>query len=438
MTAGESDSTIGPNLTRRLLDLVPDAVFLYDTEGRYRYVNRAALEYLERPLEEVVGRTVEELFPAEAAATIRTHQEAALDSGQTQRQTYPLEMPSGETRWWEVDWVPVSEEQVGFPGIAGVARDITRLSEARRELRKERATTREILDNLDEVVWFSSSDKGEILYVNPVYEEMWGRDREHLYEDAGAWLEAIHPEDRTRVEAALPEQAEGGYEEEYRILCPDGELRWIRDRAYPVRNEDGEVVRVAGIAEDVTERRQLQEALEHQALHDHLTGLPNRTLFSDRLTHALQRADRAGEEAAVLYLDLNGFKVVNDSRGHAAGDRVLRMLADRLQGALRDGDTVARLGGDEFGVVLEGVSSRAGIEQAVSRIRAVFEAPFEVEESSFSLTGSIGVAHSGLDFDEPEELVRLADAAMYRAKRSSGTDVHIFEPEDDRTIHDHQ
>lgn len=433
MTAGESDPTVSPvapGLIRRLLDLVPDVVFLYDAEGRYRYANRAALEYLERPLGEVVGRTVEGLFPAAAAASIRAHHEAALASGQTQRHTYPLEMPSGETCWWEVDWVPVTEGQVGFAGVAGIARDITPLSDMRRKLRKERATTREILDNLDEVIWFSSSDKEEIVYVNPAYEKVWGRDRERLYENPRAWLEAVHPEDRLRVEAALPDQAEGGYEEEYRIVCPDGEMRWIRDRAYPVRDDD-EVVRVAGIAEDVTERRQLQEALEHRALHDQLTGLPNRTLFNDRLTHALQRAERGEELAAVLFLDLDGFKSVNDSRGHAAGDRVLQMVAGRLQRALRDGDTVARLGGDEFAVLLEGISSRAGIQQAVSRIRAVFEGPFEIEDTAFSLTVSLGVAHSGHDFDEPEDLVRLADVAMYRAKRRGGQGVHVLDSDHD-------
>lgn len=425
-----------PELIRRLLDLVPDVVFLKDADGRYRYANRAALEYLERTLEEVVGRTDEGVFPAAAAATIREHHEAVLASGETQRHTYSLPMPSGETREWEVDWVPVSEEEFGFPGVAGIARDIARLSEARRELREERATLWQITENIREVIWLTSPDKQEMLYINSAFEEVMGRSVRSIYENPTLWLETVHPDDRPRVEAALPEQSEGTYEEEYRIVRPDGELRWIRDRAYPVRDEEGEVVRVVGVASDITERKKYEAALEHQALHDQLTDLPNRTLFHDRLAHALERAERGAEEAAVLFLDLDGFKVVNDSLGHSAGDRVLRMVADRLVETLRDGDTVARIGGDEFAVVLEGISSRADIERAVSRVRGVFGAPFEVEDTAFSLTASVGIAHSGLDFAEAEELVRLADAAMYRAKESERTDYHIFDPEQDRKIID--
>lgn len=420
-----------PDLIRRLLDLVPDVVFLMDADGRYRYANRTALEHLDRPFEEVVGRTDEELFPAAAAATVRKHHEFALASGQTQRHTYPLEMPSGETHEWEVDLIPVSEEQLGFAGVAGIARDITRLRETRRELREERATLREIIEHIEEVIWCSTADKEEMLYLNSAIEEVWGRNREQMYAEPRSWLEAIHPEDRPRVEAALPEQAEGTYDEEYRILHPDGQLRWIQDRAYPIRNEDDEVIRVVGIARDITERKKFEEALEYQALHDSLTGLPNRTLFQDRLVHALGRVERGGEQAAVLYLDLNRFKAVNDSHGHSAGDRVLRMVADRLQETLREGDTVARIGGDEFALVLEGISSRSDIEQAVSRVRGCFEASFEVEDTAFPITACIGVAHTGLDFEGPGELIRLADAAMYRAKQSEGTNVHVLDAEED-------
>lgn len=415
------------DLIRQLLDLVPDVVFLMDAEGRYRYANHTALEHLGRPLEEVVGRTNAELFPAAAASTVRKHLEEALGSEQTRRYTYPLEMPSGETREWEVDLVPVSEEQLGFPGVAGIARDITRLRETRRELREERATLREIIEHIEEVIWCSTADKDEMLYLNSAIEEVWGRNRERMYEEPRSWLEAILPEDRPRVEAALPEQAEGTYDEEYRILHPDGQLRWIQDRAYPIRDEDGEVIRVVGIARDITERKKFEDALQYQVLHDQLTGLPNRTLFQDRLVHALERAERTGEQVAVLFLDLDGFKIVNDSRGHAAGDQVLRMVADRLQETLREGDTVARIGGDEFVLMLEGISSRADVERAISRVRGCFEAPFELEDASFSITSSIGVAHSGLDFEGPDELIRLADAAMYRAKRSDGTDVHVLD-----------
>lgn len=218
---------------------------------------------------------------------------------------------------------------------------------------------------------------------------------------------------------------------EYPYQTPD-EDRWFRVSVVPL---SGDARKGAVVSHtDITRQKKSEEALEHRALHDELTGLPNRTLFRSRVEHALERTDRAGTEVAVLFLDLDRFKSVNDSLGHAVGDDVLRAAATRLAGVLREEDTIARVGGDEFAILLEDLSAPSDIEPVTRRIGEAFTKPFHVHETEFSLGVSIGVAHSGGTFDDPDELMRLADAAMYRVKGGSSTNVHVFEPDADHQV----
>ena len=191
-------------------------------------------------------------------------------------------------------------------------------------------------------------------------------------------------------------------------------------------SDDPEVNGIVVTAHNVTERKALESQLTHQAFHDHLTGLANRALFTDRITHALARAHRSGEQIAVMFLDLDDFKTVNDSLGHAAGDELLVAVAARLKGCLRDGDTCARLGGDEFGVLLEGVRPPEQAAEVAARIAASFTLPFEFSGTELYAGVSIGVA-LGSSASEPSELLRNADVAMYRAKADPSRSVEVFE-----------
>lgn len=191
-----------------------------------------------------------------------------------------------------------------------------------------------------------------------------------------------------------------------------------RVSASPLTDASDRRVGTVVVVRDVRERK----ALEHRALHDPLTGLPNRRLFRDRLEHAYERAEREQSGVAVLYLDLDGLKAVNDSLGHSAGDQLLEKVAGRLEGVLRGADTAARIGGDEFAVLLEEVGSPADVAAAAERIRRAFRPPFELEATPLSMSVSIGAAHSDQDVAAPHELLDLADDAMYRAKRGGSTD----------------
>jgi diguanylate cyclase (GGDEF)-like protein len=205
-------------------------------------------------------------------------------------------------------------------------------------------------------------------------------------------------------------------EHEETVVTPTGEQRYYVRRACPVLDEEGRVVRVIGYGLDITDRKRAELRLAHLALHDALTGLPNRTLFLDRLQHALDRAGRTGRQVAVLFVDLDRFKGVNDALGHEAGDSLLQQVAQRLQSCVRSSDTLARLAGDEFTVLLEDVAGVHEAQAVAERIQAALQEPFLVAGQQLAVTASVGVALSGPETRQAEELLRRSDAAMYRAK----------------------
>ncbi|HYP22441.1 MAG TPA: EAL domain-containing protein, partial [Actinomycetota bacterium] len=205
-------------------------------------------------------------------------------------------------------------------------------------------------------------------------------------------------------------------------------LGLIEARGMVELDADGDVVKVAGTVQDVTDRKSLEDRIQHQAFHDSLTGLANRDLFVDRVGHALSRQGRVARPLAVLFLDLDDFKTVNDSLGHRAGDDLLVDVARRISGAIRPGDTVARLGGDELAILLEDLEGVDGAVFVADRLNELFDDPFLVDDSELSVHASIGIAYcSPGEGRSPDDLLRDADIAMYEAKRSGKATFQLFE-----------
>ncbi|WP_420126259.1 putative bifunctional diguanylate cyclase/phosphodiesterase [Longimicrobium sp.] len=252
------------------------------------------------------------------------------------------------------------------------------------------------------------------VYFSPRWKEIVGGE---MGTDPAAWFARIHPEDRQRVHAELTKPAEPSgnhFESEHRIRHTDGSWRWVLVRGVRVADRDGATVRMAGSQTDVSQRKQYEDQLLHDALHDTLTGLPNRGLFLDRLERALAYAQRHPEHHfAVIFLDLDRFKVVNDRIGHVASDQVLIALSRRLEACLRQGDSVARLGGDEFALLLHDVENPSAVAH---RIQHELARPFDAAGQQVLVTASLGIAVSSIGFSRPEDVLRDADAAMYRAK----------------------
>jgi diguanylate cyclase (GGDEF)-like protein/PAS domain S-box-containing protein len=258
------------------------------------------------------------------------------------------------------------------------------------------------------------------LFFSPRWKQMLGYAEAELGDAPGEWLGRVHADDRAALTQALDAHLTGAshhFEHEHRIQHRDGSYRWMLARGMAVRDAQGHALRVVGSQTDVTDRKEAEQRLQHDAMHDALTGLPNRVLFLDRLDQAIRRAKRAepAAAAAVLFLDLDRFKLVNDSLGHQVGDRLLIAVARRLESAVRPPDTVARLGGDEFTVLLDGVSDVHEAAAVAERVQHTLRIPFDIDDRELHVDASIGIALAEADAS-PDTVLRDADVAMYRAK----------------------
>jgi diguanylate cyclase (GGDEF)-like protein len=218
------------------------------------------------------------------------------------------------------------------------------------------------------------------------------------------------------------------YRHEIRFVGAPGTDIWVEAHARPLHDDAGRYIGLSGTLTDVSVRRELEERLVIQAFHDDLTGLANRALFKDRVEHALTRRAQGRRPVALLFLDLDRFKTVNDSLGHRVGDGLLIAIADRLRGVLRPEDTIARFGGDEFAILIDDVSIPQDVLALADRVSSVFDAPFPIDERELTIRSSIGVVLASAAHATADELLRDADVAMYRAKASGRGSYALFEP----------
>ncbi len=329
--------------------------------------------------------------------------------------------------------------------VCVLARQTVVLSDRERVIGRERQLTDEltvaeaqyksVVERVPGVVYVAEAGQhGRWHFVSAKIEELLGYTPEEWVDDPTLWLSRIHPADRDRMILAEVDESERAGEKgrwEYRLIARDGHVVWvIDDEAVIARDADGRPRMVQGILVNITDRKDLEDQLRHQALHDPLTGLANRVLFVDRLSHALVRRHQA-TGLAVLFVDLDDFKAINDTLGHAAGDELLRLVAERLVGVLRAEDTACRLGGDEFAFLLE-EADRARAEQVARRILAALAIPFQLGERAATLTASIGIATretlvEGDPVQTADEMLRDADTAMYVAKARGKELFEVFE-----------
>jgi diguanylate cyclase (GGDEF)-like protein/PAS domain S-box-containing protein len=283
-------------------------------------------------------------------------------------------------------------------------------------------------------IWDWNLKTNEI-YYSPRWKDILGYKEHEIESDPNEWFKRVHPDDKNRVQAELASHIKGLtplFECEYRIRHSNGDYLWTLSRGLAMRDTNGAAYRMAGSQSDITARRLAEERLAHDALHDALTGLPNRVLFMDRLENRLERTKRNPNELfAIMFIDLDRFKVVNDSLGHAVGDQLLITIANRLKLCLRPEDTISRLSGDEFAILLDDVSDVNDVHRVADRVKGQLVATTVLGAVERSPSASIGIVMFNNSYSTAGELLRDADLAMYRAKASGGNRHQIF----DETMH---
>ena len=290
---------------------------------------------------------------------------------------------------------------------------------------------RTLVEQLPLVVYVDALDAtSSNIFTSHQVEPMLGYAVEEWQTDPELFVRLLHPEDRDRViEAhARTHRTHEPLSVEYRLLARDGSVVWIRDEGVVVLDDDGEPANLQGYLLDITAEREAQAQLRLQALYDPLTGLANRAFFHEQLAHAVSVRKEPGQETALVYVDLDEFKEINDQYGHSVGDEVLAILGKRLKSLLRAGDAVARIGGDEFAVLLAAVSEPAEAAVVAERLLEQITAPIATSGHEFALRASIGIALG----DDGVDLLKQSDAAMYRAKSQHDSDYAFYDDALDR------
>jgi diguanylate cyclase (GGDEF)-like protein/PAS domain S-box-containing protein len=424
------------NLLLAILDSMGDAVVVTDTEGQLIHYNPAAVQILGDRLASLLPNAPDTpvaqssdgcfwLTPHDLPFARALHGESVNAA--------EVHLPAIDTlaeQWLSITARPLRDAG-GLSGSVAIVRDVTEAKRAEAALRASEERYALAAQGANDGLWDWDLVNGRI-YFAPRWKAMLGYSDEEIGTSPDEWFSRIHPDDRERVEQRLIAHTRRlitSFDLEYRMLHRDGVYRWMLCRGIAMWDASGRATRMVGSQTDITDRKRAEEQLAYGALHDALTGLPNRTLFMDRLSLALKRSQRERHLFAVLFLDLDRFKTINDSLGHAAGDELLVVVARRLESVLSPGDTVARLGGDEFAVMLDQLNAPEEAEWIAERIQQALRAPLTIGDRTVYTTVSIGLVLSDQGYERAEEIARDADTAMYQAKMGRRARHVMFNPD---------
>ncbi|HEY5093866.1 MAG TPA: EAL domain-containing protein [Candidatus Eremiobacteraceae bacterium] len=405
-----------------LVRQLPALMWATDNDMRVTWTDGKALNSIGLDRENAVGMELQTYFKGiDPEVAIEQHHRAALDGMSTEY------FQDWMGRLFNVHLEPIRAADGSVSGVLGIAIDVTDQKRVEAELRKSEVSLAAAQEVAHLGNWERDFHSGATTYSDECYRILGlvpGRDS---IAPAG-FYEFDHPEDVDAVRRTIVESEANHvpYSLDHRIKRHDGEVRWVHEQGGYVLDKDGVALKLFGTLLDITERKHAEERLAHLAHHDALTDLPNRVMLDDRLAQSIAHAGRNGRVTAVLFLDLDRFKDINDTLGHSTGDRLLKRVSERLSQCLRTGDTVARSGGDEFIIVLADVAHVDDVTVVAKRIVDSFTTPFSVDGRELYASASMGISVFPFDGRDVDSLIRFADAAMYKAKDAGRNHFQFF------------
>jgi diguanylate cyclase (GGDEF)-like protein/PAS domain S-box-containing protein len=412
---------------RLLVERMREGLMQVSNSGVIELVNHRFCDMVGYSREELVGRQASDLLVDARDRELLRQQISLRQLGASDQYELKVRRADGEIIWLEIGGAPVFDAAGNVIGSIGVHNDITVRKRAEAALRESEALYRLMAENTTDLISRHAPD-GVSLYVSPACMALLGYEQTDMIGRTA--YSFIHRADRRAVreahEKALQDNAPVTVS--FRIRRKDGAYVWFESTSRAVHGLTDDVREIVAVSRDVSERKHAEARIEYQAYHDSLTGLPNRLLFKERLTVALAHARRQRRPLAVMFLDIDRFKLVNDTLGHSAGDQLLRIIATRLLGALREEDTIARMGGDEFTVLISRLSGGDDAARIATKILDTIAQPISIDGQELFLTTSIGIALCPNDGENAEILLRNADNAMYRAKEMGRNSYQLCAP----------
>ncbi len=418
------------NLMRTLVDSLPDNIFAKDIESRFLLANKAVASAMGTTPDKLLGKNDFDFYPKDIAQSFYDDERRVLSSGEP---LLDFEEPCIDNRTGKLIWMltsklPVRDEAGKVVGLVGVGRNITERREAELALRKSEARFRSLTELSSDWYWEQDEDlrfvdlseiggKTGYLSLNVLGKTL--QELPNIQLLSGTWADY-----QAEVEQRKPFR-----ELEVSYKSRREEVRYLSLSGQPILDDDGKFVGYRGIARDITERRVSEERAQHLATHDSLTDLPNRFMFSEILNLAIESARRHKRRLAVLFIDLDRFKNINDTLGHEAGDALLKQMAKRLSSCLRSSDVIARLGGDEFVILLQDVDSAEHVATVARKILGAAVSPVEVLGQECRVTASVGICMFPDDAGDEQSLMKNADIAMYRAKEEGKNTYQFYSPD---------
>jgi diguanylate cyclase (GGDEF)-like protein/PAS domain S-box-containing protein len=406
-------------------DVIPSAIFTVDAKGLVTTFNKKAEEITGFKAEEVIGKPCK-TFALQPCATSCGLLSPKVKKPLNNREC-TIRRKDGEIRTISKNLDVLSDSDGNMIGGVESFEDITERKQAMETLRESERRFRDMLENVN-LVALMVDQKGNIAFCNDFFLNLTGWEWAEVI--GRNWFDTFVPETnreairRQILDSITSEKSD--ISTQYDIMTRDGELRTISFSGSMLRSPGGDVIGIASIGEDITERRRAEERVNYLAYYDSLTDLPNRVLFNDRLSLAMAHAHRNEDLLGLMYLDLDSFKTINDTLGHAVGDQLLKLVAERLSKSMREGDTVARLGGDEFVMLLPQVGSADDLPKVAEKVIEALKPPFTVDGQELHITTSIGISVYPYDGKDIESLLKNAEVALYRAKEQGRDNYQLY------------